>query len=131
MQTTKKYTAIISAEKTTAGPTGNLLASENLSLYLKYVLKLDVIAAVGHYQGTEETSFIIHTDSLSTVQHLSGYATKYLDQECILVSFNRDNIIYLAYPDGTPPARIGTRFRQGKGDGKNYTSVNGFDYFVQ
>ena len=126
MNTNKKYTVILSAEVSTASADENLESSVNLELYLKHVLKLNYDVAIGHYQGSEETSFIIHTDSSSTAEHLISYATRYLNQECVLISYNAKAEVKLYFSDyWKAPLTIGSHFVPNSGDGENYTRLNG------
>lgn len=134
MKTNKRFTVILSAEQASETPTANLLASESLALYLKYILELNsddkAESAIGYYKGEQETSYVIHTNSLPTVEHLVFYAHKYLKQECALVSNNADADINLFFADNSPAFPLGRYFVPTKGDGENYTVLNGQNWSV-
>jgi len=123
MYTNKKYTVILSASLEGASYSENLQNAGSLQKYLEYCLYLEIEQAVGHYRGTEELSFVIHTNQLHLVNHLCEYAIKYLKQECVLVSYNLNSIINLVYSEHSET--IGARFVPNKGDGENYTRLQG------
>lgn len=131
MNTNKKYTVILSAEIASNSATDNLIATENLALYLRHVLKLKIDSAIGCYKGFQETSFVIHTNRVEVAQGLIHYGLKYLGQECILVSRNADADIKLFFADTwKAPQSIGRYFVPNKDASENYTILKGTKWSV-
>lgn len=127
MNTNKKYTVILSAWSADAANHINIINTDYLKKYLEYVLYLNIEEAKGCYKGGSEISFVIHTNQLHTVQHLVNYASAVFNQECVLVSNNAEANVSLHYQSKFTHRVecIGALFVPNKGDGENYTLLNG------
>lgn len=129
MLTHKRYTIILSAWQAAAPLSVNLENTDNFKRYVKYVLELDALEAVGHYKGGCEISFVIHSDDDADIEHLKNHVCNGYRQECVLIRNNLDKEVNLFFADDSPALPIGTHFTPGKGDGANYTRLSHGDYW--
>ena len=111
MKTDKKFTVILSAYTEANSQIQNLIDSEALYNKLANLQGgfVNPIRAVGVYAGKPEQSFVIHTSAHTILEQVKFLAFEY-NQECVLVSKNRDNHISLHYPTGKSPMHLGERF---------------------
>lgn len=130
MLTNKRYTIILSAEHASNSAAANAANTESLKRYIEVALKEVVYTAIGHYKGERENSLIIHTDSYPLIRHMAMHVFNFYAQEAVLISSNSDADINLKFADNSPAFPLGSHFATGKGDGENYTTLNGIDWSV-
>lgn len=131
LDTDKKYTLILSAYQATNTDLQNMLDTERMYDALTHRYHVHAIRAIGVYNGDQEQSFVIHTNSANTMAEVRRLALNAYNQECILVRHNRKHEIKL-HNFNCDNTLIGTRFElsDSKHAGQNFTVLNGKDYYV-
>lgn len=129
--TDKKFTVILSAYDGAKSSLKNLIATDDMAVLLATNGDFEALRAVGVFQGTSEQTFVIHTNSSNTVEEVKRLAWDF-NQQCVLVSNNRNKVIRLYYSDSAPE-QIGERFSLVATHAKceNYTILNGEKWGVQ
>ena len=126
-----KYTAIFSAKQDDVDNLTNLLNNDKLASYLTDEVHCEFVRAVGVYNGGEELSFVVHTNSNRVVRQIEDHVFEAYNQECILVSNNRKHEISLNSVSGRRKV-IGSTFKYSlkQPNANNYTVLNGVDFYT-
>lgn len=130
MLTNKRYTIILSAFRDSAPLPHNMNNSIALARYLEDILRVEHHIADGHYHGSEEVSFVVHTNSSRIISIIKAYAFEAHHQDAVVISYNDRAKIDLVFADDSVPLPLGTKFAKGRGDGLSYTTIDGVDWSV-
>lgn len=136
MNTTNKFTLIVSAYQSHNSVLQNMLATAAFEQWLLEDIRVEYERGIGVYKDKAEQSFVINTNSKSKVNMIITRALEYNGQDCVLLSRNRDHLISLVYPSGKL-VNIGHNFvgslavpKQGHGIAKSYTVLNGTEFYI-
>lgn len=107
--TDRKFTVIVSATTKDNNTLDNLVATCRMNDNLEHRIHCHAIRVIGVWNGEAEQSFIIHTNSSSTVTEIKRLALDVYGQSSVLVSNNRKHDVTLHNSDVTTD-HIGTHF---------------------